>query len=135
MSNYDQKDPGNVARGLKAAINNPNVSEEAKQRDIQKLQEMGYDAPGGNSGSSNDAGDHDGLSTRQRAGYKATLKNDNVSEEAKQHAREVLGQESGNSGGTQNTRVLAGYKATLSNPRTSEAAKQHAAEVLEENGA
>lgn len=32
------KDPGNVARGLKASISNPGVSEEAKQKAREKLQ-------------------------------------------------------------------------------------------------
>ncbi|KAK3986786.1 Conidiation protein 6-domain-containing protein [Cladorrhinum sp. PSN332] len=35
------KDRGHVIRGLKAAIANPNVSEEAKDRDRQKLKELG----------------------------------------------------------------------------------------------
>ncbi|KAM6513876.1 hypothetical protein FALCPG4_015077 [Fusarium falciforme] len=35
------KDPGNVARGLKAAIHNPNVSEKAKEQDRQRLERMG----------------------------------------------------------------------------------------------
>ncbi|KAK4187018.1 Conidiation protein 6-domain-containing protein [Podospora australis] len=35
------KDMGNVIRGLKAAITNPNVSEKAKERDRKKLQELG----------------------------------------------------------------------------------------------
>lgn len=36
-----QKDPGNVARGLKASISNPGVSEEAKQRAREKLEGLG----------------------------------------------------------------------------------------------
>ncbi|KAM7204677.1 Conidiation protein 6 domain containing protein [Naviculisporaceae sp. PSN 640] len=35
------KDPSNVIRGLKAAISNPNVSEKAKERDHQRLRELG----------------------------------------------------------------------------------------------
>ncbi|OTB16571.1 hypothetical protein K445DRAFT_331157 [Daldinia sp. EC12] len=34
------KNPGNVAGGLKAAINNPNVSEEAKQSAKERLNDM-----------------------------------------------------------------------------------------------
>ncbi|KAG1716566.1 hypothetical protein ID866_618 [Astraeus odoratus] len=34
------KDPANVARGLKAAISNPHVSEEAKERDAERLREL-----------------------------------------------------------------------------------------------
>ncbi|KAI6132695.1 Conidiation protein 6-domain-containing protein [Pisolithus croceorrhizus] len=37
------KDPANVARGLKAAVSNPHVSEEAKERDRQRLQELEED--------------------------------------------------------------------------------------------
>ncbi|KAJ4399458.1 conidiation-specific expression protein [Neurospora sp. IMI 360204] len=33
-----EKDPGNVARGLKAAISNPGVSEEAKENAKKKLE-------------------------------------------------------------------------------------------------
>ncbi|KAK3368396.1 hypothetical protein B0H63DRAFT_488394 [Podospora didyma] len=40
-SNADgKKDPGNVARGLKASISNPGVSDEAKQRAQEKLDAM-----------------------------------------------------------------------------------------------
>ncbi|KAK3326024.1 Conidiation protein 6-domain-containing protein [Apodospora peruviana] len=35
------KDAGNVIRGLKAAISNPNVSEKAKEKDRQKLRDLG----------------------------------------------------------------------------------------------
>ncbi|KAL2117620.1 hypothetical protein VTJ04DRAFT_7280 [Mycothermus thermophilus] len=36
-----EKDPGNVARGLKASISNPGVSEEAKERAKEKLAKLG----------------------------------------------------------------------------------------------
>ncbi|KAH7631424.1 putative conidiation-specific expression protein [Sordaria sp. MPI-SDFR-AT-0083] len=36
-----EKDPGNVARGLKAAISNPGVSEEAKESAKEKLKSLG----------------------------------------------------------------------------------------------
>lgn len=35
------KDPGNVARGLKASISNPGVSEEAKKKAQEKLNALG----------------------------------------------------------------------------------------------
>ncbi|KAK1752923.1 Conidiation protein 6-domain-containing protein [Echria macrotheca] len=35
------KDPENVIRGLKAAISNPNVSEKAKEKDREKLRDLG----------------------------------------------------------------------------------------------
>ncbi|KAK0754373.1 hypothetical protein B0T18DRAFT_313806 [Schizothecium vesticola] len=37
----DGKDAGNVIRGLKSAISNPNVSEQAKEKDRKKLRELG----------------------------------------------------------------------------------------------
>ncbi|KAK4238274.1 Conidiation protein 6-domain-containing protein [Achaetomium macrosporum] len=37
----EEKDRGNVIRGLKAALKNPNVSEKAKEEDRKRLQEMG----------------------------------------------------------------------------------------------
>ncbi|KAL2019051.1 hypothetical protein VTK56DRAFT_10155 [Thermocarpiscus australiensis] len=36
-----EKDPGNVARGLKASISNPGVSEEAKKKAQEKLEALG----------------------------------------------------------------------------------------------
>ncbi|PTB65872.1 hypothetical protein BBK36DRAFT_1120443 [Trichoderma citrinoviride] len=39
-SQSKQKDPGNVARGLKASLANEGVSAEAKENAKQKLQEM-----------------------------------------------------------------------------------------------
>ncbi|RXW17667.1 hypothetical protein EST38_g8194 [Candolleomyces aberdarensis] len=83
-----QKDQGNVVRGLKAAINNPRVSEEAKQRDIERLQEMGeyeVEAPAQEDSEHNN---------RVLGGYKATLSNPRTSEAAKEHAQQVL-EESG----------------------------------------
>ncbi|KAK4097179.1 hypothetical protein N658DRAFT_434563 [Parathielavia hyrcaniae] len=36
-----EKDPGNVARGLKASISNPGVSDEAKEAARDKLKKLG----------------------------------------------------------------------------------------------
>ncbi|GAO47919.1 hypothetical protein G7K_2115-t1 [Saitoella complicata NRRL Y-17804] len=80
-------------------------------------------------------------------GYKATLSNPNTSDEAKQHAQEVLdnglqeqvddqklADEEGT--GAKNTgNVIGGYKATLKNPNVSEEAKEHAQDKLDEFGA
>ena len=61
------KDQSNVVRGLKAAIHNPRVSEEAKQRDIERLQAMGeYEA---DTTTQEDSEHHH----RVMGGYKATL--------------------------------------------------------------
>ncbi|TBU30052.1 Conidiation protein 6-domain-containing protein [Dichomitus squalens] len=77
----------NQIRGHKAAINNPKVSEDAKERSRQAMEEL----------SQTDEAKYisEGLQeqkdpVRQNAGYKATLSNPQVSEEAKQHAREIL---------------------------------------------
>ncbi|KAL2261344.1 hypothetical protein VTK26DRAFT_4363 [Humicola hyalothermophila] len=40
-SEQQPKDPGNVARGLKASISNPGVSEEAKKKAKEKLDALG----------------------------------------------------------------------------------------------
>ncbi|EGN99641.1 hypothetical protein SERLA73DRAFT_159863 [Serpula lacrymans var. lacrymans S7.3] len=132
------KDTGRVIAGLKAAIHNPNVSEEAKDNAIQRLNELGDDTERGGAayGRANQQG-----STRVLGGYKATLSNENTSEEAKQHAQEVLEaagvyeRPTGISEEEHETRVLAGYKAALNNPRVSEAAKTHARDFLEQHGA
>ncbi|TFK67638.1 hypothetical protein BDN72DRAFT_960877 [Pluteus cervinus] len=89
MSSSAGKNPSNVAGGLKAAIHNPNVSEEAKESAKARLEEMGTGVESTTSGS--DAGDA-GLKNEGNVigGYKATLKNPNVSDEAKQHAEQVL---------------------------------------------
>ncbi|KAI1458733.1 Conidiation protein 6-domain-containing protein [Annulohypoxylon moriforme] len=41
QSQGEQKDPANVARGLKASINNQNVSDEARENAKEKLREIG----------------------------------------------------------------------------------------------
>jgi len=73
-------------------------------------------------------------------GYKATLSNPNVSEEAKEHARKMLSDkgadlETHHSKGAHLGNVIGGYKATLSNPNVSDEAKEHAKQMLEELGA
>ncbi|EMD41785.1 hypothetical protein CERSUDRAFT_110351 [Gelatoporia subvermispora B] len=73
--------PGNVARGLKAAISNPNNSEEAKERASERLQEMEL------SGELDTTEAHE---ANVAIGHKAALKNPNVSQEAKGHSKEIL---------------------------------------------
>uniref|UniRef100_A0A0W0G332 Uncharacterized protein n=1 Tax=Moniliophthora roreri TaxID=221103 RepID=A0A0W0G332_MONRR len=119
----------NVARGLKAAINNPRVSDEAKESAQERLNDM--------------TGTTQEHENRVLGGYKATLSNPSTSESAKDHAREVLDAAgvADYTGSTEaefnehDTRVLAGYKAALSNPRVSAEAKLHAEEYLRERGA
>ncbi|KAI9883901.1 MAG: hypothetical protein M1823_004315 [Watsoniomyces obsoletus] len=71
-------------------------------------------------------------------GHKATINNPNVSEEAKQHSKEVLENEfnGGDVGKTKNdnknpNNVAGGLKATLNNPNTSDEAKESAKERLD----
>ncbi|KAK4093776.1 hypothetical protein Purlil1_2110 [Purpureocillium lilacinum] len=72
-------------------------------------------------------------------GHKATLNNPNVSDEAKEHSRQVLenefnGGDVPKSGDTENKNpgnVVGGLKATLKNPNVSEEAKESAKERLD----
>ncbi|KAI6135765.1 hypothetical protein EV401DRAFT_2203367 [Pisolithus croceorrhizus] len=133
------KDTTRVIAGLKAAVHNPHVSEEAKEHAIERLRGMGQSvdvAPQETAEKSSDQQE----GSRVLGGYKATLSNPYTSEEAKKHAEEVL-QAAGIIGHHQDatdeeheTRVLAGYKAALHNPRVSDAAKEHARRYLEERG-
>ncbi|KAI0818463.1 Conidiation protein 6-domain-containing protein [Trametes gibbosa] len=144
MSTYDEK---RVAAGLKAAIHNPNVSEEAKERAQERLETMGAAAEttasplGGGTvypvGATDETG-HE--ANRVIGGYKAALHNPRTSDEAKQHAREILAADGyqfdrpeGVSEDEHQKRVNAGYKAALNNPRVSDAAKLHAERYLQEH--
>lgn len=66
------KDPVRVAAGLKASIHNPNVSEEAKERAVDKLEHMGAERGTTASESNEDT-------NRVLGGYKATLKSKSFS--------------------------------------------------------
>ncbi|RPD63043.1 hypothetical protein L227DRAFT_572896 [Lentinus tigrinus ALCF2SS1-6] len=72
---------GNIARGLKASITNPNVSEEVKERNQERLQEMER------SGELDSSEAHE---DNVAIGHKAALKNPNISEGAKEHSAEIL---------------------------------------------
>ncbi|KAG6877583.1 hypothetical protein C0993_005913 [Termitomyces sp. T159_Od127] len=112
------QDATRVAGGYKATIKNPKVSEEAKANAHERLREMGTSAGVSSDQTKKDIGqdkyagspeDPDApLSQQQLGGYKATIKSrriydilsarvvermlldPNVSEDAKQHAQEVL---------------------------------------------
>ncbi|EIN13506.1 hypothetical protein PUNSTDRAFT_129185 [Punctularia strigosozonata HHB-11173 SS5] len=77
--------PGNVAGGHKANLNNPNTSDESKERSRQVLDELE------DSGELQSTGRD---STKNKGnvigGHKANLKNPNTSEEAKEHSKQVL---------------------------------------------
>ncbi|TEB25469.1 hypothetical protein FA13DRAFT_1796368 [Coprinellus micaceus] len=106
-----EKNPANVIRGLKSAITNPNVSEEAKQRDRERLQELGQDIGAG--GQAPEGPGHESLGRPE--GSRGVGLGPVDDEE-----------------GSNPQRVAGGYKATLSNPRTSDEAKAHAEEKLAE---
>jgi len=78
--------PGNVAGGHKANLNNPNTSDESKEHSEQVLKEL---EQSGELPSADDstAGKNTG---NVIGGHKANLKNPNTSEEAKEHSKEVL---------------------------------------------
>ncbi|KAF8153083.1 Conidiation-specific protein 6 [Crassisporium funariophilum] len=75
----------NQARGYKATLNNPRVSDEAKQNAKERLDEMDQ----GPESSVNDPG-HEKDEGNVMRGYKATLKNPRVSDEAKKNAEKIL---------------------------------------------
>ncbi|PPR03405.1 hypothetical protein CVT24_012530 [Panaeolus cyanescens] len=143
----------NQARGYKATLHNPRVSDEAKQNAQQHLNELGSDQQA-TSYTQSRGMDEISESVRQGkeearviAGYKAVLQNPNVSSEARQHAEEVLqshnvkspssgaghAQPSHHRGHEDN--VNRGYKATLHNPRVSDEARERAEEYLEQHNA
>lgn len=64
------KEPSRVAAGLKAAMHNPNVSEEARERAAERLKEMERDAEVASEEPQHPITEE---STRVLAGYKATL--------------------------------------------------------------
>jgi len=75
--------------------------------------------------------------SRVVGGYKATISNPNTSDEAKEHAKEMLETEyadvkTGDDKEKDPSRVIGGLKATISNPHTSDEAKEGAKERLEE---
>ncbi|KAI0323878.1 hypothetical protein GY45DRAFT_1399012 [Cubamyces sp. BRFM 1775] len=131
-----------IAAGLKAAVHNPNVSEEVKERAQERLAQMGASAQEtsrGHAVGSTDGAGHE--TNRVLGGYKATLHNPRTSEEAKRHAREILEADGyqferpeGMTEDEHQKRVNAGYKAALSNLRVSQEAEQHAREYLQEHG-
>ncbi|KAI0762887.1 hypothetical protein C8Q74DRAFT_1292462 [Fomes fomentarius] len=73
--------PGNVARGLKAAMNNDNNSEETKADAERRLNEMHE------RGEVDSQEAHDGQVLR---GHKSAVANPNNSEETKQNSRKMV---------------------------------------------
>ena len=97
MTDQHEKNPDYVARGLKAANHNPNVSTEAKCHAVQQLEEMGVD-PGDLKPSVMEhlrllhgKTDEDEKNPDYVApGLKVAIHNPNVSGEAKDHAAQQL---------------------------------------------
>ncbi|AEO68670.1 uncharacterized protein THITE_2118263 [Thermothielavioides terrestris NRRL 8126] len=81
----------NVLRGHKAAISNPQVSEQAKERSKKVLESMDepYDPSQASHGTAGEQQQKDPGNVAR--GLKASISNPGVSEEAKQKAREKLG--------------------------------------------
>jgi len=143
------KNPGNVIGGYRAALHNPNSSEEAKEHAEEVLEGMGADPEGhADPKKSQSYAKHASTAGKNKGnvigGYRATLNNDKTSEEAKDHARKMLKElgahESDHSTdadteGKNLNNVIGGYKATLHNANSSEEAKDHARKVLSELGA
>ncbi|KAI0735272.1 hypothetical protein C8Q76DRAFT_791838 [Earliella scabrosa] len=73
--------PGNVARGLKGAMHNPNNSEETRADAERRLNEM-YE-----NGEVDSQLAHDGQVLR---GHKAAVSNPNNSEETKQQSQKIV---------------------------------------------
>ncbi|KAI9059103.1 hypothetical protein FKP32DRAFT_1157184 [Trametes sanguinea] len=140
-----QANENRVAGGLKATLHNPKVSQEAKDRAAERLEEMGGDVPAASSCASSSTSAPKGFDQHKNnvlGGYKATLHNPRTSEDAKRHAREILEADGyhgdspeGVAADEHHNRIIAGYKAALHNPRVSQEAKQHAKEYLQEHGA
>jgi len=137
------KNFNNVAGGYKATLKNPNASEEAKAHAQKELDRMGVDADE-KADFQKSHGSEDLSNSHVIGGYKATLHNENSSEEAKEHARKMLKEagvdedekadsRSADHAKNQNN-VAGGYKATLSNPNASQEAKDHAKKMLDEMG-
>ena len=87
------------AGGHKANLNNPNTSQESKQNSRDRLEgDSGDAAQRAGQGSQEGKNPGNGLISCHRTndwwvvagGYKATLKNPNVSDDAKQHAEKQL---------------------------------------------
>ncbi|KAH9973424.1 Conidiation protein 6-domain-containing protein [Lactifluus volemus] len=88
-------EPNRVAGGHKAAMHNPNVSAEAKEHSRQVVQEIQgsgavHDDGTTEPSSRTDVDNSNKDENRVLGGYKATLKNPNVGDEAKQKAQKIL---------------------------------------------
>ncbi|CAB60019.1 hypothetical protein POMI540_2012 [Schizosaccharomyces pombe] len=106
-------DPAHIIAGHKAALSNPHVSEEAKERARKYLKEHGSEShyttgtTRGQKADADDAGElrEEGFGTKNqfednesqaknlgnvRGGYKAAMHNPKVSQKGRRHAKELL---------------------------------------------
>ncbi|OJJ03364.1 hypothetical protein ASPVEDRAFT_134814, partial [Aspergillus versicolor CBS 583.65] len=82
----------NQMRGYKATLNNPNISQEAKDHAQRVLDsEIGGIQP--QEELYGTRGDHDKDPNRMAAGLKAAMHNPGVSQSGKEHAKERLGRD------------------------------------------
>ncbi|KIK54205.1 hypothetical protein GYMLUDRAFT_177610 [Collybiopsis luxurians FD-317 M1] len=96
MSDNSQKNPERVAAGLRGTLHNDNVSQQAKDKASDRLQEMGASFEN-KTDTSGKADTGDAHQNHVIGGFKATLNNDKTGDQAKAHAREVLDNTDGES--------------------------------------
>ncbi|TFK99694.1 hypothetical protein BDV98DRAFT_133693 [Pterulicium gracile] len=86
------KNPGNVAGGLKATMNNPNVSDEAKDNAKERLDQLEHGANVDDVASSGSSSKASGEKNPGNVigGLKGALNNPNNSEETKAQVQEKL---------------------------------------------
>jgi len=87
---YNDASDTRVAAGYKATLSNANSSEEAKKHAQEMLDKAGVDANERLADSKKDLTEDEKHRHHVEGGYKATLSNENASEEAKKHAQEML---------------------------------------------
>ncbi|KAI0724447.1 hypothetical protein C8T65DRAFT_626499 [Cerioporus squamosus] len=75
--------PGNVARGLKAGLSNPNTKEENREKIENRLKDMQ---------ASGEANSDEAHAAQVKQGHKAAINNPNVSEETKDRSRSKIGE-------------------------------------------
>ncbi|KAK6007192.1 hypothetical protein QM012_006200 [Aureobasidium pullulans] len=135
-------DIGNVIRGHKANLGNPNTSDESKQHSLEVIEkELGTETKTEASDTTHNGDGKDPM--RVAAGLKAALHNPNVSDEAKENVSHHLADMTSPShadatstphagDGKDPVRVAAGVKAALHNPNVSDDTKEHLKERLDD---
>jgi len=155
---YRMADPGNRERGLKSALNNPRVSEQAKERDREILEtEFGehFEADYHNTESISHMGGISGSSTSaslRSSGSTGTRKSARMSSSSEIHGSAPVGSKprSNSAGGLSSTatglreeaqmegkdvsNVIRGLKAAISNPNVSDIAKDRDRQKLRDLG-